>query len=107
MRRLLVMVIWVGVATPSLAFHFSRTQLWPAANRRATACVDPSRPLDVCLPPAVHLRASCDDRSHEDAVLQARQVLVDTLMKEAWAGKDGHCTSESEDAEIDSVAGEL
>lgn len=102
MRRLLVMVIWVWVATPSLAFHFSRTQLWPEPNRRATACVN-TRPL----PPAVHLRTSCDDRSHEDAVLQARQVLVDTLMKEAWAGKDGHCASESEDAEIDSVAGEL
>ena len=61
-------------------------------------------------PPGVAQRSFRSDReqgSTEKVILEARQKLVDILMQEAWAGKDGHCASESEDAEIDEVAGEL
>ena len=42
-----------------------------------------------------------------DAVMAARVRLVDELLHDAWSGRDGHCTTESEDAQIDLVAGEL
>ena len=32
---------------------------------------------------------------------------IDDLLAEVWAGNDGHCSSEAEDAQIDQVAGEL
>jgi hypothetical protein len=42
----------------------------------------------------------------DDTVLAARERLVDSLLASAWAGRDGHCLSEIEDAQIDAVAGE-
>jgi hypothetical protein len=32
---------------------------------------------------------------------------IDDLLAEFWAGNDGHCSTEAEDAQIDQVAGEL
>ena len=36
-----------------------------------------------------------------------RERLIDELLAEVWAGNDGHCSSEAEDAQIDQIAGEL
>ena len=84
---------------------------WPASLTHAT-CRFSGFKRRPCIgqPPGVvprSFRSDHEQGSSEDATLEARQKLVDILMQEAWAGKDGHCASESEDAEIDEVAGEL
>ena len=42
-----------------------------------------------------------------DGRIAVRMRLVNELLADAWAGKDGWCTSETEDASIDQIAGEL
>ena len=42
-----------------------------------------------------------------DGTIAVRMRLVNELLADAWAGKDGWCTSETEDASIDQIAGEL
>ena len=42
-----------------------------------------------------------------DGTIAVRMTLVNKLLADAWAGKDGWCTSETEDASIDQIAGEL
>jgi len=42
-----------------------------------------------------------------DAVVTARVRLVDELLAQVWAGKDGFCASDAEEADIDAIAGEL
>ena len=48
-----------------------------------------------------------EESDYVDEVLVARRSLIDDLLADGWIGKDGHCSSESEDAQIDQVAGEL
>ena len=42
-----------------------------------------------------------------DGTIAVRMGLVNELLADAWVGKDGWCTSETEDASIDQIAGEL
>ncbi len=42
-----------------------------------------------------------------DGTIAVRMRLVNELLADAWGGKDGWCTSETEDASIDQIAGEL
>ena len=40
-------------------------------------------------------------------VVAAREQIVDELLSTLWAGRDGHCTSDREEAIIDAVSGEF
>ena len=52
-------------------------------------------------------RDSDEYDAHMANIIAARQRIVDELLVSVWAGRDGHCTPESEDAEIDGISGEL
>ena len=102
--------------TPSVASAHARVQFYErgpdrAAHRNAAGERLYSQPPVNTL---VQFAEGAGGGSWSDAtgkrgldVVAAREQIVDELLSTLWAGRDGHCTSDREEAIIDAVSGEF